>query len=176
MKFKNLYYLLIIFYLISSSFAYSIEAPNIKNLIIHKNKKKIENLEFINSKSQKVNLSDFKSNIIIINFWATWCAPCRKEMPSLDKLSLNKNLNEISILALNIGGETFEKSKKFFNELKIKNLEIYFGSKIELSSNFKIRGIPTTIFIDRNGYEFARVVGYIDFENNEFLKWLNNYQ
>ena len=97
-------------------------------------------------------------------------------MPSLDKLSLNKNLNEISILALNIGGETFEKSKKFFNELKIKNLEIYFGSKIELSSNFKIRGIPTTIFIDRNGYEFARVVGYIDFENNEFLKWLNNYQ
>ena len=69
MKFKNLNYLVIIIYLISSGFAYSIDRPNIKNLIIHKDKKKIENIEIINSKSQKVSLNYYKSNIIIINFF-----------------------------------------------------------------------------------------------------------
>ena len=77
-------YLIIIFYLISSSVSYSIERPEIKNLIVHKDKKKIENIEFIKSEGQKVSLNNFKSNPLIINFWATWCTPCKKEMPSLD--------------------------------------------------------------------------------------------
>ena len=93
-------YLIIIFYLISSSVSYSIERPEIKNLIVHKDKKKIENIEFIKSDGQKVSLNNYKSNPLIINFWATWCAPCKKEMPSLDKLkTLNefKNINIIPI-------------------------------------------------------------------------------
>ena len=84
-------YLLIIFYLISSSVSYSIEPPEIKNLIVHKDKKKIENIEFIKSESQKVSLNNYKQNPLIINFWATWCAPCKKEMPSLDNLKALKS-------------------------------------------------------------------------------------
>lgn len=88
-------YLIIIIYLISSSVSYSIERPEIKNLIVHKDKKKIENIEFIKSDGQKVSLNDYISNPLIINFWATWCAPCKKEMPSLEKLA--QNLAQISI-------------------------------------------------------------------------------
>ena len=165
-------YLIIIFYLISSSVSYSIERPEIKNLIVHKDKKKIKNIEFIKSEGQKVSLNNFKSNPLIINFWATWCAPCKKEMPSLDKLKSIDEFKDIHIIPINIGGDTIEKSKKFFKELEINNLKIFSGSGEKFSEKFKIRGLPTTVLIDKNGYEFARIVGYIDFENKSFLDWL----
>ena len=103
MKFINLNYLVIIIYLISSSFSYSIDRPDIKNLIIHKSKKKIENLEFLNSEGQKTSIINYSRNPIIMNFWATWCAPCRKEMPSLDKLKSLNEFKNVHILPINIG-------------------------------------------------------------------------
>ena len=174
MKFKNLNYLVIIIYLISFRFSYSIDRPDIKNLIIHKDKKKIENIEFFNSKRKKVSLNYYNSNMVIINFWATWCDPCKEEMSSLDKLKLVKELKNIEILPINIGGDTYEKSKEFFEDLSINNLEYFISSNGEAVKKFRIRGIPTTILIDKNGYEFARILGYIDFENKDFLEWLIN--
>ena len=126
-------YVIIIFYLISSGVSYSIERPEIKNLIVHKDKKKIENIEFIKSEGQKVSLNNYKSNPIIINFWATWCAPCKKEMPSLDKLKTLSDFKDTIIIPINIGGDSYEKSKEFFDKLKIKNLEIFTGSGSEFS-------------------------------------------
>ena len=172
MKLINLNYLIILIYLISSNYAYSIDRPENKNLIIHKDKKKIENIEFINSNGEKLSISNYSNNSIILNFWATWCAPCRKEMPSLDKLKSTKDFKNTKILAINIADESYEKSKKFFDDLKIKNLEVFLGSGREIASELKIRGLPTTILINKQGYEFGRIVGYIDFEDKAFLDWL----
>ncbi len=166
-------YLILIFYLISFSVSYSIERPEIKNLIVHKDKKKIENIEFTKSKGQKVSLDNYKSKPLIINFWATWCAPCKKEMPSLDRLKNQSYFKEINIIPINIGGDSFEKSKFFFDKLEIKNLEIFTGSGPEFSQLFKIRGLPTTILIDKNGFEVGRIVGYIDFNDQLLLEWLS---
>ena len=166
-------YLIIIFYLISSSVSYSIERPEIKNFILHKDKKKIENIEFIKSEGQKVSLSNFISNPLIINFWASWCAPCKKEMPSLDKLKTLNDFKNINIIPINIGGDSYIKSKEFFEELKIKNLEIFTGSGPDFSQLFKLRGLPTTILIDRDGFEVGRIVGYIDFNDQSLLDWLS---
>ena len=174
MKFINLNYLVILIYLISTNFSYSTDRPEIKNLIIYKNKKKIENVEFTNLNGEKLSLSDYSKNPKIINFWATWCAPCRKEMPSLNKLKMLNNFIDVDIIPINIGGDTKEKSVKFFKDININNLDIFSGSGEEFSEKFKIRGLPTTILIDKNGYEFARIVGYIDFENESFLEWLIN--
>ena len=174
MKFINLNYLVLLIYLISTNFSYSIDRPDIKNLIIHKSKKKIENLEFLNSEGQKTSIINYSRNPIIMNFWATWCAPCRKEMPSLDKLKFLNEFSNVDIIPINIGGDTKEKSIKFFQDVNIRNLEIFSGSGQEFSEKFKIRGLPTTILIDKNGYEFARIVGYIDFENKLLLDWLIN--
>ena len=176
MKFKNLNFLVIITYLISFSFAYSIDLPDIKNIIIHKEKKKINNIEFTNSKSKKVSLNDFNSKLLIINFWATWCAPCREEMPHLNLLKSKNEFKDIEIIPINIADEDLIKSKEFFEDLNINNLEIFYGPSIELAKEFKLRGIPTTIFIDKEGYEFARVIGFIDFENKSFLDWLVNHR
>ena len=175
MKFKNLNFLAVIAYLLSSSFAYSIDLPDIKNIIIHKEKKKINKVQFFNSESKKVSLNEFSSNLIIINFWATWCAPCKEEMPHLNSLKLKDEFKDIEIIPINIADEKLAKSIKFFEDLNINNLKIFYGSSIDLAKEFKLRGIPTTIFIDKEGFEFARVIGYIDFENKSFLDWLSNY-
>ncbi len=172
MRFIYLSFKIIFIYLLSLSSSYSIEAPNIKNLIIYEEKQEIKLFEFFNEFENKVNIQEFKSELIIVNFWATWCAPCREEMPSLNNLQLNNNENKIKIIPINIGGENLRTSKKFFNELNIDNLKVYVGNGAEIAKNLKLRGLPTTIFIDRDGYEFARIVGSIDFNNDEFLKWL----
>ena len=80
----------------------------------------------------------------------------------------------IKVLPINIGGESLELSKKFFDELNINKLSLFIGNGAEIAKKYKLRGIPTTLFIDKNGYEFARVIGSIDFNNEEFLKWLKN--
>ena len=172
MKIINLKYLILLIYLISSNYSYSIERPENKNLIIHKDMKKIENIDFINSNGKKINISKYSNSAIILNFWATWCAPCRKEMPLLDKLKSTKAFKDTEILAINIAEESYEKSKSFFDELKIKNLEVFLGSGREIASKLKIRGLPTTILINKKGYEIARIVGYIDFEDKSLIDWL----
>ena len=176
MKYKNLNYLVFFIYLISSSSSYSIERPDIKNLIIHDEKKKIEKVEFFNSKNKIVSLNDYKSNLVIVNFWATWCAPCKEEMPHLNKLKSRTDFQEIEIVPINIADEELTKTKEFFEELNLNNLEIFYGSSLELAKEFKLRGIPTTIIIDKEGYEFARIIGFIDFENKSFLDWLSKHQ
>ena len=175
MKFKNLNFLVIITYLLSSSFAYSIDLPDIKNIIIHKEKKKIEKVEFFDSKKNKLSLNDYKSNVVIINFWATWCAPCKEEMPHLNELKSKNEFKNIEIIPINIADEEIKNSKIFFEELGLNNIEIFYGPSIELAKKFKLRGIPTTIFIDKEGYEFARGIGFIDFENKVVLDWLANH-
>ena len=175
MKYKKLNYLVFFIYLISSSGSYSIERPDIKNLIIHNEKKKIEKAEFFNSKNKKVSLNDYKSNIVIINFWATWCAPCKEEMPHLNQLKSKSKFKDIEIIPINIADEELKKSKEFFEKLNINNLEIFYGSSLELAKEFKLRGIPTTIIIDKEGYEFARIIGFINFENKSFLDWLSKH-
>ena len=166
-------FLIIFIFLITNSFAN--ENPNIKNLIISKDPVKHASLTFFDSANKQITLDDYAGNLIILNFWATWCAPCREEMPSLDQLMINSNLENLKIFPINVGNDDFEKTKDFFNDLKIKNLEPYFVSTMTLAKKLSLRGIPTTIFIDKEGKEFARVVGSIDFVDKKFLDWLVSF-
>ncbi len=173
MKFIFISIKIILLYFISLSYSYSIEAPNIKNLIIYEKKQKIKFFDFLNEAGNKVNLKDFESELIILNFWATWCVPCREEMPSLNNLQTLKDEKKLKIIPINIGGENISKSKKFFDELLIEELQVFVGDGAGIAKNLKLRGIPTTLFIDKDGYEFARIVGSIDFNSDEFFNWLN---
>ena len=105
-----------------------------------------------------MKLNDFKDKLLIINFWATWCAPCREEMPSLDKLSSEKNFNNLEILPINVGSEKISKSKIFFEEVGIKNLKIYHDIDMKLPNKLLLRGLPTTLLINKKGEEFARIL------------------
>ena len=166
--------LLIVFiFLMSNSFAN--EAIDIKNLIIHKELKKYDSLTFLNTKNDQIDLDNYQGNLILLNFWATWCLPCKEEMPSLDLLYKNKNLDNLRIFPINVGQDDTDKALRFFKELGIQNLELYFDSPITLAKKFGLRGIPTTILFNKNGLEFARIVGSIDFNDRKFIEWLKNY-
>ena len=157
----------------SNSFAN--EVIDIKNLIINKNLKKYDGLTFFNDKNEQLNLKEFKGKLVMLNFWATWCAPCKEEMPSLDLLQTHENLDNLKIFPINVGKDGVEKSVSFFEDLQIKNLEIYFDPPITLAKKFSLRGIPTSILFDKDGLEFARIIGSIDFGDENFIKWLSNY-
>ena len=96
-------------------------------------------------------------------------------MPSLDSLKTYDVLNNLEIFPINVGQDTSEKSLKFFDDLKIKNLKIYFDSQITLAKKFGLRGIPTSILLNKNGLEFARIIGSTNFEDKKFIEWLSNY-
>ena len=166
---------LLIIYIFLLSNAFANNALNIKNIVINKELKTYNNLVFLDSKQEIVELNNYKGKLVILNFWATWCAPCKKEMPSLDSLKSNKVLDNLEIFPINIGKDNFKKSQKFFSELKIKNLEIYFDSPITLTKELSLRGVPTTIIFNRRGQEFARIIGFIDFSDESFIEWLSNY-
>ena len=94
-------------------------------------------------------------------------------MPSLNNLQKLKGEKKIIIIPINIGGENISTSKKFFEQLLIEDLQIFIGDGAGIAKNLKLRGLPTTLFVDKDGYEFARIVGSIDFNSDEFLNWLN---
>tara|TARA_B100000035_G_C20867687_1_gene494729 strand:- start:336 stop:845 length:510 start_codon:yes stop_codon:yes gene_type:complete len=166
-------FLIIFIFLVTSSFAEDV--TNIKNLIINKELKNYQDLTFLDDQNNQINLDDFNGNLILLNFWATWCAPCKEEMPSLDKLLLNKNLNNLKIFPINIGKDNLNKVSKFFKDLEITNLDIFFDNPITLAKKLRLRGVPTSILINKEGFEFARIVGSIDFSDQNFIKWLSSY-
>ena len=167
--------LIIIIYLITTSFGHAVEKPAIKNLILEKKPKTYEEVIFKDKNQKNVDLADYKGKLLILNFWATWCAPCREEMPSLDSLLSDDRLNNLMIFPINIGQEDLSKSKLFFEELNIQNLDIYFDSTITLAKKFALRGVPTTILFNKEGKEFARILGSINFNEEDFINWLKLY-
>ena len=175
MRLLSLKLFLLFIYLLFPSITSADQKLDIKNLKIHKDPKKVNNIMFKNSEDITISLDDFKGKLVVINFWATWCAPCREEMPSLDILQSNKNFQDLIVLPINVGKENKEKAKKFFNDLQIKNLKLYYDDSVKLANTFSLIGLPTTIFIDKEGNEFARIIGSVDFGDQNFIKWLSNY-
>ena len=166
-------FLVIFTFFISSAIAN--EIPKIKNIVINKELKVYKNVTFLDTNKKIIKLSDYKGNLVLLNFWATWCGPCKEEMPSLDALKLKTELSNIKIFPINIGKDNYKKSNQFFKDLKIENLNIYFDNPQTLAKNLGLRGVPTTILFNKDGKEFARIVGSIDFLNKEFIQWIKNY-
>ena len=166
-------FLIIFIFLITN--VVSEELPGIKNIVIHKIPKIYNNVIFLDKNDQKININEYNGNLVILNFWATWCEPCKEEMPSLDKLQVSSEFDKIEIFAINIGKENQNKVNKFFTNFNIKNFDPYFDPPTTLAKKFSLRGIPTTILINKKGQEFARVIGSINFEDQNFVNWIKKY-
>ena len=168
-----------IFFLFCFSIYSSISQANedvpLNNIAINENPKPVSAVIFEDFSGKEIRLYDYYGKLVIINFWATWCAPCKEEMPSLDTLKLDSNLSNLKIFPINVGKDNLTKSTKFFKELDIKNLDIYFDSEVTLAKDLSLRGIPTSVLFNKEGKEFARIIGSIDFNDSEFINWLSTY-
>ena len=166
-------FLILFIFLTTNVFANDVS--EIKNIVIHKDLKVYDNVIFLDKNDKKINIKEFNGNLLLLNFWATWCAPCKEEMPSLDRLQVNQNLSNLKIFAINISQESKKKVDSFFEDLNIKNLDPYFDAPTTLAKTFSLRGVPTSILIDKDGKEFARIMGSIDFNDQIFINWLKDY-
>ena len=166
-------FLILFIFLTTNVFANDVS--EIKNIVIHKDLKVYDNVIFLDKNDKKINIKEFNGNLLLLNFWATWCAPCKEEMPSLDRLQVNQNLSNLKIFAINISQESKKKVDIFFKDLNIKNFDPYFDAPTTLAKTFSLRGVPTSILIDKDGKEFARIMGSIDFNDKKFINWLKTY-
>ena len=166
-------FLILFIFLVNNAFAS--EISKIKNIIIHNNLKTYDNVIFLDNNDQKINIKKFEGKLVLLNFWATWCEPCKEEIPSLDILQEEPEFKNLKVFMINVGKDNKDKTKKFFNELKVKNLEPYFDGPKTLAKVFALRGIPTTVLFNKEGKEFARIIGTIDFSDTEFTNWLKTY-
>ena len=166
-------FLILFIFLTTKVFANDVS--EIKNIVIHKDLKVYDNVFFLDKNDKKINIKEFNGNLLLLNFWATWCAPCKEEMPSLDRLQVNQNLSNLKIFAINISQESKKKVDSFFEDLNIINFDPYFDAPTTLAKTFSLRGVPTSILIDKDGKEFARIMGSIDFNDQIFINWLKTY-
>ena len=163
---------LIILYVLFINVAFSKEKPPFKNILVLDEPKIYKKINFQDRDGNQLDLNLIDTDeIYILNFWATWCAPCKDEMPSLDKLQTKDG---IFVFPINMEEKNLIKTEKFYEDLKIKNLNIYFDQGLKLVKVFALRGVPTTVIFNKKKEMIARISGSIDFEDKNFISWLNS--
>ncbi len=114
---------------------------------------------FIDREGRNLNLSDFAGRVVLLNIWATWCPPCREEMPALDDLQRKLGGPDFAIVPISIDRGGIDDARRFYRETGIRNLGLYWGEDVRVQLAFAAFGLPTTLLIDRKGRELDRIFG-----------------
>jgi thiol-disulfide isomerase/thioredoxin len=124
-------------------------------------------LPFQTMEGQETTLADFAGKVVVLNLWATWCAPCREEMPSLDRLQAMFADRDVVVLALSVDRAGPERVKQFLDEIGVEQLHVYRDPKAAATRALKVPGLPATILIDKQGREAGRVLGIAHWDGPE---------
>jgi thiol-disulfide isomerase/thioredoxin len=122
---------------------------------------------FVAGDGTEKSLKDFASRVVLLNIWATWCIPCREEMPALDKLEAKLGGENFAVVAVNIDKGGQDKAAAFLKDTGATHLPLYTDPTGKLFATLKVVGMPTTLIIDRDGKEIARLVGPADWASPE---------
>ena len=135
----------------------------------------VSGFEFMDSDGRKLSLADLRGRVVLLNLWATWCVPCRKEMPSLDRLEARLGSPEFEVVALSIDRRGLAAVRPFFAELKLKALRIYLDRSGKAAGELGAPGVPTSLLIDRRGRELGRIVGPAEWDGPEVEAVIRGY-
>ena len=161
-------FLIIFIYLIAVNFSYAADKPDIKNLVLSKNLKTYNDVTFKDKNQKNVNLDEFKGKLLLLNFWATWCAPCLKEIPELLELK-KKYSNDLDVIFISVDANPPKVIPKFLKKNNFKNISIYLDKNLKLSEKLGVKVMPTTIIVNNSLEEISRVKGYIDWADKAIL-------
>ena len=142
--------------------------------IFHKGSKPIKNLSVLSEDEMEIDLMNLGYKFILINFWATWCAPCVEEMPSLDKLQSLFRQKNLKIFTVATGRNNQKKISDFFKRYSISNLENFKDPKGELAIRLGVFGLPASILISPDGNEVARLIGPINWVQSDVINFFEN--
>ncbi|MGI9420646.1 MAG: TlpA family protein disulfide reductase [Geminicoccaceae bacterium] len=127
----------------------------------------VPEIGFLDADGNERSLADFQGRVVVLNLWATWCAPCRKEMPSLDRLQTALGGDDLEVIALAVDRGDLSKVLDFYQEIKIENLAVYHDSTAKAGRKLRAPGLPTTLIIDREGNEVGRVLGDAEWDGED---------
>lgn len=125
----------------------------------------VANVSFEDETGSKRTLADFKGKAILLNLWATWCLPCRHEMPSLDRLQKEMGSDQFEVVALSLDRAGRDAARKFFDEIKVQNLKLFIDSTMKAGNGLRAVGMPTTILIGKDGKELGRLPGPAEWDS-----------
>jgi thiol-disulfide isomerase/thioredoxin len=129
----------------------------------------VPDIRFQDDQGHDLSLTNFRGRVVLLNIWATWCVPCRKEMPTLDRLQSRLGGKDFQVIALSIDRKGIEAVKDFYREVGVEKLAIYLDPSAKGSHDLAIPGVPTTLLINRDGSEVARKLGEAQWDSPEMV-------
>ena len=137
---------------------------DMKKLSLHEAAVAIPEAVLLDAEDREHSLADYRGKWVVLNFWATWCAPCRHEMPSLDRLQTA--MPEIAVVPVATGRNAVAGIERFFEEAAVKTLPILRDPKSELARGMGVMGLPVTVILNPEGKEVARLIGDADWDSD----------
>ncbi|HVB78751.1 MAG TPA: redoxin family protein [Candidatus Binataceae bacterium] len=132
----------------------------------------VPEFRFQDEAGRPLSLADFRGKVVLLNIWATWCPPCRKEMPTLDRLQAKLGGSDFQVVALSIDEKGASAVRAFFQEIGVRALKIYVDPSMRATTALGVPGVPTTLLIDRSGREIGRHLGPADWDSAPVVQTL----
>lgn len=137
---------------------------DMKKLMLHEAPVPVPEAALLDAEDGTHSLADYRGKWVVLNFWATWCAPCRQEMPSLDRLQAA--MPEIAVVPVATGRNAVEGIRRFFEQAEVKGLPILRDPTSELARAMHVLGLPVTVILNPEGQEVARLIGDAEWDSD----------
>lgn len=138
--------------------------------VMKKTPEPLPDITFQDAAGKDVTLSSLKGKTVLLNIWATWCEPCREEMPALDRLQKELGSDKFEVVALSLDRKGYEASRKFLADMKADNITLYADPTAKQGMSLKVLGMPTTILINKDGLEVGRLAGSAKWDSPDAKK------
>lgn len=130
---------------------------------------------FNDAEGKSISFKGFEGKVILLNLWATWCAPCRKEMPELDQLQADLGSDKFEVVAVSVDRGSPEKSREFLKQIKANSLKLYHDPTAQLGFSLKTIGMPSTLLVDAKGRELGRLVGPAEWHSADAIRLIKSF-
>ena len=144
----------------------ALRVGDMRKLVFHSEPIAGTDVAFLSEDGTEMTLEDFNGKYIALNFWATWCAPCRKEMPELSALQTDFGGDTFQVVTVATGRNPLPAMKKFFDEIGIDNLPLHTDARQSFARSMGVLGLPVTLIMDPSGNEIARLQGEADWSSD----------
>jgi thiol-disulfide isomerase/thioredoxin len=142
---------------------------------MHAAPRPLPEIRFENGQGAAMSLADFRGSVVLLNVWATWCVPCRREMPTLDRLQATLGGPDFQVMALSIDRKGLPAVQEFYDELALGTLPIYVDESGEAQRALNVLGLPTTLLLDREGNEIGRLLGPAEWDSPAMVAFFRDY-
>ena len=153
-------------------FAFAGEPP--RNLVMHEAPEPGAVVRFEDDQGQPRSLAEFRGKIVLLNVWATWCVPCIKEIPALDRLAAALNDADFAVVAVSVDRKGIDAVRKLFAELKVRKLSTYIDPSGHALRTVRAMGLPTSLLLDRDGRELGRAAGPAEWDGAETIAFFQH--